>query len=257
MDRDPAILTPDQRQYLRGKKDYSDDVESNRRYEIRKRVRDSLFDFALLQEEMELRDRVQIFKDIRPPAIRNDKEFSEEAYREEELGAFVQTLAFLYLGSDDAGIPFEKAVEQALIVAQSGDTYNPFVPRSVDVTIDEEREINIERLFQKIEAGEPLGEFEYFGLLRTALSDPVAFNSTADHAKVDIEEKLENGDSLSRDESLVAVGKVSAQSIDSQEYDLLELMHDEVVSHFGLSNAKNPSIPSSGGTENTGGNSSS
>jgi len=251
------MLTSDQRQYLRGEKEYKDNNnESNTRYQIRKRVRDSLFDFALLQEEMETRDRVQVFKDIRPPAKRNDQEFSEDAYREEELGAFVQTLRFLYLGSDDAGIPFEKAIEQALILAQSDDAYNPFVARSVDVTIDEEREIDSERLFQKIEAGDKLGEFEYFGLLKTALSDPAAFNRAADNAKVDLEEKLKNRESLSRDESLVAVGKVSAQSIDSQEYDLLELMHSEVVSHFGLSNAKNPTVPSSDRTENTTGNSS-
>ena len=238
MGRDPAMLTPDQRVYLRGEKDYSRQVENNTRYDIRKRVRNTLLDFGLLLEEMDSRDREQIFKDVRPPSLRDDEEFQSETIREDELGGLVQTLAFLYLGADETGVPFEKALEQAIFAARSTDQGDPFVAQSVEVTIDEEIETDVDRLFRKIERGKHLDEIEYFRLTRLVVTDLEEFVEGTNSVGVDVISILERGDSLTRGESLIVVGRVFDDPTQFREYDLFELLHDDVITHLGLSNAK-------------------
>jgi len=60
--RDRGILTPTDRDFLRGEKEYENpETASHRRSDIRQRVLDSIADFKLLVEELEERDRERIF----------------------------------------------------------------------------------------------------------------------------------------------------------------------------------------------------
>ncbi len=239
MARDPSMLTPDQREYLRGEKDYNQQVENNTRYEIRKRVRNALLDFGLLLEEMDARDREQLFKDVRPPSLRGDGTFEDEEFREDEIGGLVQTLGFLYLGADEVGIPFENALEQAIVTARGVDSSNPFVAKSVEVSVDESLETNVDGIVRKIERGDQLNEIEYFGLTRLVLSDLGTFVRRLNDANVDVVSKLDDGKSLNRGESLVVVARTFDDATQFREYDLFELLHDDVITHLGLSNARN------------------
>ncbi|MFB6254006.1 MAG: hypothetical protein ABEI06_05305 [Halobacteriaceae archaeon] len=234
MPRQPAMLTPDQRAYLRGEKDYNADVEGNVRYEIRQRVQHTLFDFAILLQELEPRDRKQIFKDIRAPGERDDDQINEETYREDELGGLVQTLGFLYLGADDATISFETVLEHGISVARSTDQAHPFAVRGVSVTIDEELETDIEQLVEKVAEGQRLEGMEYFGLLRYVISDPATIRRAAATADFDIEPKLTEGESLTRGESIIAISQVSHGENPVQADAVFDLLHDDVSNHLGL-----------------------
>jgi len=66
MNRGRGILTPDDRKYLTGQKEYSHPESArNRRAKIRQRVQNSILDFALL-EYLEARDREQIANSTDP-----------------------------------------------------------------------------------------------------------------------------------------------------------------------------------------------
>ena len=239
MGRDASMLTPDQREYLRGEKDYNQQVENNTRYEIRKRVRDALLDFGLLLEEMDARDREQLFKDVRPPSLREDDQFDEESFRDDGISGLVQALGFLYLGADEVGIPFENALEQAIVRARGADSSNPFVARTVEVSVDEALETDVGGVVRKIERGDRLDDVEFFGLTRLVLSDLDTFVRQLASADVDVMSKLDGGESLTRGESLVVVARTFDDVTQFREYDLFELLHDDVITHLGLSNARN------------------
>lgn len=59
-DRDRGILTTDDRDYLSGRKNLEPGSERNARRRIRDRVRNSLYDFEYLTEELEDRDVEQV-----------------------------------------------------------------------------------------------------------------------------------------------------------------------------------------------------
>lgn len=83
-DRDRGILTPADRAFLRGETRLrSEQSAYDARYRIRSRLRNAVYDLALLFEQLEPRDRERVFA-------------------EEELDdALVDALAFLYLGVGD------------------------------------------------------------------------------------------------------------------------------------------------------------
>lgn len=59
-DRDRGILTTDDRDYLNGRKNYSDGSERNTRKRIRDRTRDSLYDFEYLSTKLASEDVTQL-----------------------------------------------------------------------------------------------------------------------------------------------------------------------------------------------------
>jgi len=59
-DRDRGILTTDDRDYLIGRKDLAEDSERNTRLRIRKRTRNSFYDFDYLNEHLANKDITQL-----------------------------------------------------------------------------------------------------------------------------------------------------------------------------------------------------
>jgi len=59
-DRDRGILTTDDRDYLMGRKDLTEDSERNTRLRIRTRTRDSLYDFDYLNKHLANKDITQL-----------------------------------------------------------------------------------------------------------------------------------------------------------------------------------------------------
>lgn len=64
LDRERGVLTPDDRNYLIGEKELSDQAERNTRFRIRKRLKNSLFDFNILYDYLPSEDRKQVFEEV-------------------------------------------------------------------------------------------------------------------------------------------------------------------------------------------------
>lgn len=235
---DPAMLTPAQRKYLVGETEYeSQQAEDNARYKIRSRVRESIFDFIILAEEMEPRDREQLLKDVRPPSVRDDDDLlDEEAYREDESGALVHALGFLFRVAEDVGYDLELVVERALVAMEGYDPGNPFDVRAVDVSIDRSLGHDVDRTFERIEAGKALATEDLLGIKRLVVSDLSEFVRRTTSADVDVVGKLERGEELSPGESLVLVGRVIDEPALAAEYDVMELIDEDVKTELGLGN---------------------
>jgi len=59
-DRDRGVLTTDDRDYLTGRKDYTENSKRNARLRIRNRTRDSLYDFNYLNKHLANKDITQL-----------------------------------------------------------------------------------------------------------------------------------------------------------------------------------------------------
>lgn len=234
-ERETALLTPAQREYLRGKKEFENDQsERDMRYKIRERVKNGLLDFELLADELEPRDRKQIFKDVRPAALRGDEHINvEEMPQIDELEGLVHTIAFLYLAARDADLPFEKAVELGITEANFE---RPFVPSEVEVSIDERVEFDYDEIFDKIERGERLDEIEYSAVKSLLLQDLERYVELCEGIDAGVEDKLDAEQEFTREGSLVVVGLVNGGHLrsDNSDYDFERLLDDEVIRDFGL-----------------------
>lgn len=63
--RGRGVLTPTDREYLRGEKEYDNpETDAHRRRDIRDRVRDSILDFELLRSELDEDERRKIFEGV-------------------------------------------------------------------------------------------------------------------------------------------------------------------------------------------------
>lgn len=230
-ERGAGILTEGQREYLRGNKEF-EHAQSERdvRYKIRERLKNALIDFEILAKNLEPRDREQLFKDMRPVGLRGDRRIDEEEIpREDELAGLVHAVAFLYKASKDADVPFERMVELGVREAKKG---GRFSPRKVNVTIEEETELDYESIFDKIEKDEPLTEFESIAVSALVADDFETYVDLCRNADVDVKEKLESGNPLSVAESYVLIGLLSEED-EYRKYDLNELVHEDVRSALG------------------------
>lgn len=236
MEDKPGLLTPDQRAFLRGEKEYEhEQSETDMRYKIRTRVRRALFDFVLLVEELEPHDRKQLLKDLRAAPLRDDDEhLADEAFREEESTALIYTIAFLYQAANDVEFEFEKLVELGVVAAHNEDPTELFTGRSVSVTIDEHLEYDFERIRPKIETGEALTRAEYLAMMQLLLTDLPEFIEVCEQTDVDIEAKIEAGETLTIGESLVAVGQYMGQMGRFDGDRLREHLHERVRTEIGL-----------------------
>jgi len=234
-ERKNALLTQGQREYLRGEKEFKNEQsERDIRYEIRERIKDGLLDFELLADELEPRDRKQIFKDVRPAALRGDEHVNvDEMPQRDEMEGLVHTVAFLYLAARDADLPFEKVVELGISEANFE---RPFVPSDVEVRIDERVEFDYEEIFDKVERGERLSEIEYSAVKSLLLKDLERYVELCGGTDVDLRGKLDAGEELTREESLVAVGLVNGGNLesDASDYNFENPLDEEVVRDFGL-----------------------
>ncbi len=236
MPADPALLTPSQRAFLRGEKEYEhEQSEKDMRYKIRQRVRNGLFDLALLWQHMDARDRRQLFKDVRAGQLRDDDAtFEDEVYREDESTALVYAVAFLYQVAADVDFDFEKVLELAAVARQGENPDNPFAARSVDVTIDERLVYDYDRIRRKVEQEQSLSEPEYLAMTRLFLSDLERFTSVCRKTDLDVQAKLDAGEQLTKGEAVVAFGKAISSPTSYDRDDLRDHIPDRVASALGF-----------------------
>jgi len=105
-DREPGMLTYDDREYLLGQKNVSGGSEAQLRQRMRDRVRNALLDFELLLKAMEDRDIQTIFDNITEPPWPRESEISEVYHGSE------YALAFLYYGiTECTHANFERLLE--------------------------------------------------------------------------------------------------------------------------------------------------
>lgn len=142
VDRPRGILSPTDREYLCGLKDYShSQTELNRRQSIRERTIEGIRDFNylwLLLEESEWKKVI-------------------EAFEIEELNtAFSSMLASMYIGIDQDTGRMEDIVERGLYLGANYDTSDRWTGKANNVTveIDIDYEPDVDRLYERIEKGE-------------------------------------------------------------------------------------------------------
>jgi len=132
--RDRGVLTPADRQFLRGETTLrSEQSAYDARYRIRRRLRNAIYDLALLFECAEPRDRERVFAD--------------DALDE----ALVDALAFFYLGVGDSDrsrkSTFLEAIHRAERREADGDCL-------VSATFDVKRtDASVDEVVEKIERG--------------------------------------------------------------------------------------------------------
>lgn len=200
-ERDRGVLTPDDRRYLRGEKEYAN-VQSERdvRYRIRKRIHNAILDFSILFHHLQERDRQQVFKRYLPP----DQDKIESGITREDFQNLVEgsmfansvssTIAFLYLGITDLDQSFEPVLTQAIKDAEEERGY---LVRKISTSIDiGRREPDVKELASRFTQGEPLSKDELEILIR---SDEFGIDSQdLDHIFERLAEQLtEEGDESS------------------------------------------------------------
>lgn len=104
-DRPRGILTPDDRRYLFGEKELTDESERNVRARIRERLFNSLLDFRLLWRLLEDRDLEQVFSP--------DDEREKHDLRPAVQDMFALAILGLRANDDHYSARIELAIEQA------------------------------------------------------------------------------------------------------------------------------------------------
>jgi hypothetical protein len=140
-DRDRGILTPADRDYLRGDSDpASVQSERNTRARIRDRVFDATLDFELLVEGLDDHDRELVFEK-RVGAMDGTEAFD----------ALVSMVAFCYQAVGDTDLDFADVLAEGVNVAAAREG------RAASVDLDlTHHALSVPELRRKLEAGETL-----------------------------------------------------------------------------------------------------
>lgn len=165
-DDQERVLTGEQRRFLSGKKDVTDNYKRQLRRRIRNRVADSLRDFHLIQAQLQdggilkKSDRKQIFT----KKIGSIKEASDKRT------AWIRSLlAFLYGGLKDQGRrkdTIENVFEEAIRIVERENKDLPPV-RDVTVSIEINREeFDLDEIEERFNKAESLDDNELMALLR-------------------------------------------------------------------------------------------
>lgn len=140
-DRPRGILTPADRAYLTGERSYgSEQSERNARARIRDRIEAAMYDFDVLVETLDERDRRLVFE-----------ERFGEAGGTAALDALVAAQAFLYRAVGDTELPFETVLREGVNVAEATEGR----VASVDLTVSRATR-SVDTLRRKLELGERL-----------------------------------------------------------------------------------------------------
>lgn len=146
-ERPRGILTKEDRRFLTGKKEVSEQTARDTRYRIRERVKNSLADFGLLHDLPD-DDRKTIF----------------ESLDHQGLPAVGDALSFLYLGVKDIEEDFETLLARAIKEAMFRKDPERIISVSVDIEIEEE-EPSVEDVIDRLIAGEgTLNDFNYLAV---------------------------------------------------------------------------------------------
>ncbi|RCU48105.1 hypothetical protein DU504_12820 [Haloplanus salinus] len=208
MSRDPALLTPAQREYLRGEAEYErEQSETNTRYRMRKRIRNSLKDLELLSKELDPEDRKQVFADLHP-LTDDDAESDDLPLREDEMSGVIGAITFLYAGSRDIGIPFEQLVEYGLLRALDQELEGPFTSGTATVTIETQSQVDPDAVVEKIAAERSLSAVEYEAIKRLLGSDLDRLLEAFEDINLPVVDEEEQSDTLSLGRSLVLMARL-------------------------------------------------
>jgi hypothetical protein len=198
--RDRGILTPDDREFLQGEKEYSSEQsERDARYRIRQRVKNAILDFNILLHHFEEKDRSQVFTSNFP-----SKEESKDKISIDEVEKLVEqtrfqnamsdSVAFFYLGTQDVDWQFEELIATAVEKAEEEKGY---IIDDVEVNIDVSRsEPDIQELVTKLQEGEPLTADEIRTAIRSGNADidSELLDSIFDQMADSVSEDVKDGD---------------------------------------------------------------
>ena len=153
-DRPRGILSPTDREYLCGLKEYAQpQTDANRRQAIRERVLNGLKDFQLLGQFMEPAEREKVFAELGP---------------EETDDVLSAMFAFAYLGLDGDQSRFNTCIERGILQGENVDKLFQSSGRAtnVDVSISVEYNPDVEKLHLRLENGQELTDAEIGALVR-------------------------------------------------------------------------------------------
>ena len=155
-DRPRGVLSKDDRQFLRGKKDFQH-VESNAnaRSRIRERVINAFLDFALIDVYLEDRDRERVFD-----AFDADLVWGGDAdlYADEatQIGTLDNVIAFIYRETIDRHPPFEKILERGVMQGENdpGTVYLGQYEIELEVKEIDPENLNVDSIVERVESGQ-------------------------------------------------------------------------------------------------------
>lgn len=162
-ERSRGILSPTDREYLCGLKEYAQpQTDANRRQDIRERVENGLQDFALLWMFLERDEREKVFEEL-----------GEDGTDE----AIASMVAFAYLGIDQDTARLEECIERGVLGAANADKLFRSSGRATDadVSIDIEYNPDVEKLYRRFEEGGQLSDAEVGVLVRSGKLDTADF----------------------------------------------------------------------------------
>ena len=154
-DRPRGILSPTDREYLCGLKEYAQpQTDANRRQDIRERVKNGLKDFALLWLSLERKEREKVFEDL------------GEDGTDEVIESMV---SFAHLGLNQDQARMEERIQRGVLGAENVDKLFRSAGRAtdVDVSINVEYDPDIEKLYERFEEGRELTDAEVGVLVRS------------------------------------------------------------------------------------------
>lgn len=158
-DRPRGILSPTDREYLCGLKEYAQpQTDANRRQDIRERVVNGFEDFALLSLFLDEDQRSKVFE-----------AFGDDGTEE----AIASMVAFAYLGLEQDRPRFEQCLEHGILQAVNRDKIFRSAGRATDadVSISVEYEPDPDKLSRRFEDGKELTDAEIGVLVRSGRLD--------------------------------------------------------------------------------------
>lgn len=165
INRPLGILTKTDRQYLLGEKEYqSQSAELNKRRDIRRRIKNGIYDFALINRNLPERDRDKLFSEIAA---------GPEPDQEEFLNAAETLISWLYVGLKKGGFNAKAIFERAVETGESdiGITGSAKIVQSEATLNIRTREIEgVQQTIQKLEQGKPIMGHQLFPLARNNVS---------------------------------------------------------------------------------------
>jgi len=158
-DRPRGILSPTDRDYLCGLKEYAQpQTDANRRQDIRERIENGLKDFALLWMFLERDEREKLFEEL------------GEDGTDEVIASMV---AFAYLGLDQDTARIEERIERGVLDAANADKLFRSAGRATDadVSINIEYNPDVDKLYRRFEEGGQLSDADVGVLVRSGKLD--------------------------------------------------------------------------------------
>lgn len=173
--RPRGILTPRDRELLRGEIEYEHRQQYSNRYnDIRARIANGLLDFSLIRYALRDRDRKRIFRD---PAGESG---ADSVSLTDSLRAM---LSWTYLGLREQNYDFETILVEAIEEAEA-DFARKYWGESVDITVtynvETDRSQDIGDLITLIEEGGPVPANRLYNLLQLSRGVPI------DTSKLDV-----------------------------------------------------------------------